>query len=123
MREISSHKAESLLTDWAMSKADPQHIPTGRHISFMFSAPCQDKRKYRTDSLLWDGRKTMVEIRDEIERTLRTNLSMQALQAAYLYFAQPKASFAKVSRALECSPGFVSSAVKKAIMLVKYSHT
>lgn len=117
---MTENKAQTLLTDWAMSLIEPDHIPVSTEVNVLAGeANYSGKHAYRSDIPLYKGGKTLLDYRSDISRLLENELTKTQLEATFLYFATPKNSFSKVGRALDCSIDVVSRAVKKAINLLK----
>lgn len=117
---MTENKAQTLLTDWAMSLIEPDHIPVSTEVNILAGEPnYSGKYAYRSDIPLYKGGKTLLDYRTDISIMLENELTTTQLEATFLYFATPKNSFSKVSRALDCSIDTVRWAVKKAINLLK----
>lgn len=117
---MTENKAQTLLTDWAMSLIEPDHIPVSSEVNVLAGeANYSGKHAYRSDIPLYKGGKTLLDYRSDISRMLENELTTTQLEATFLYFATPKNSFAKVGRALDCSHDSVSWSVKKATAIIK----
>lgn len=117
---MTENKAQTLLTDWAMSLIEPDHIPSHSSVNAIAGESTNlGKHAYRSDVLLYKGGETLQDYRENISRMLKREMTALQLNATFLYFAVPKNKYISVARALECNHETVSAAVKKAITLVK----
>lgn len=117
---MTENKAQTLLTDWAMSLVEPDHIPSHTSISVISGeATNLGKHAFRSDVLLYKGGKTLQDYRESISLMLKREMTALQLNATFLYFAVPKNKYVQVARALDCNHETVSAAVRKAITLVK----
>lgn len=117
---MTENKAQTLLTDWAMSLVEPDHIPASFDINILAGESTYlGKNAYRSDIPLYRGGKTLQDYRDNIDSLLKRELTKLQLEATFLYFAKPKNKHVKVSKSLGCHVDTVRLGIKKSIQLVK----
>ena len=117
---MTENKALTLLTDWAMSLVEPDHIPASFEINILageFTYP--GKNVYRSDIPLYKGGITLQDYRDNIDALLKRELTKLQLEATFLYFAKPRNKHIEVSKSPGCHVDTVRLAVRKSIKLVK----
>lgn len=117
---MTNTKAQTLLTDWAMSLIEPDHIPSTSEVNpIVGQSFYMGKNSYRSDIPLYTGGITLQDYRNGISRLLKRELTTLQLEAAFLYFAKPKNKYTSVSNVLGCHIDTVRLAVRKSIKLVK----
>lgn len=117
---MTDNKAQTLLTDWAANLISPESSTSfyDKNVLALDSAS-YSKHAFRSDIPLYKGGTTLDVYRQRISCLLKDQLTELQLKAAFLYFTSSRNKYAQVARALNCNPETVTTAVNKAIRLVK----